>query len=262
MPLKPEIIVMSDSTELAKTAARVLVETAGECVDRKGRFTVALSGGSTPRHMNRMLAQEPLRSNMAWDKTHVFWVDERCVPQSDPASNYGSAHEDFLGRVPIPVDQVHPMPGEVAPEEGAKIYQRELEAHFRPSKGEYPVFDLVFLGIGTDGHTASLFPSAGSSALSKKWVVAVRGGIPDVYRLTLTYDVLNRANRICFLVSGKNKAQIVKTIFEDKESRLPAQGIRALHGKLQWLMDKEASSLLTEGTIHGASQIHRPHSSR
>ncbi len=253
MPLKPEIIVTSDSTELARIGARILVETAGECVDRKGRFTVALPGGSTPRHMNRMLAQEPLRSSMAWDKTHLFWVDERCVPISDAASNYGLAHEDFLGRVPIPVDHIHPMPGEVVPEEGARIYERELEAHFRPSKGEYPVFDLVFLGIGMDGHTASLFPAADSSVLSGKWVVAVKGGIPDVYRLTLTYDVLNRAKKICFLVSGKNKAQIVKTIFEDKDARLPAQGIRALHGELQWLMDKDASSLLPEGIIHGAS---------
>ena len=253
MPLKPKIIITSDWTVLAKTAVRIFVERAKDCVTQKGRFAVALSGGSTPRHMYRMLTQEPLRSNIAWDKTHIFWVDERCVAKSDPASNYGLAHEDFLGQIPIPADHIHPMPGEAAPEEGARIYQRELEAYFRPGKGEFPAFDLVFLGIGKDGHTASLFPTERSVGPTERWVEFVKGGTPDVYRLTLTYDVLNRAEKICFLVSGKNKAPIVKALFENRPARLPAQKIRPLHGELIWLMDQQASSLLSGDIIHGTS---------
>jgi 6-phosphogluconolactonase len=245
MALKPEIIVTSDSRELAQAAVRIFVKAAKDSVARKGCFTVALSGGSTPRRMNRMLAQEPYRSSVAWGKTHIFWVDERCVSMDDQASNYGLVRKDFLDQVPIPVDHVHSMPGEAAPEEGAKIYHDELETFFRSTKGEYPVFDLILLGIGTDGHTASLFPETPSAAMSKKWVIAVKGGTPDVYRLTLTYDVLNRAEKICFLVSGKNKAPIVKAIFEDEQAGLPAQKVQPLNGRLTWLMDRQASSLLS-----------------
>jgi 6-phosphogluconolactonase len=195
--------------------------------------------------MNRMLAQEPLCSNVAWGKTHIFWVDERCVPVDDPASNYGAARRDFLGQIPIPVDHVHPMPGEAAPEKGAEIYHNELKTFFGLKEGEFPVFDLILLGIGMDGHTASLFPATPSAALSKKWVVAVKGGTPDVHRLTLTYHILNQANNICFLVSGENKAPIVRAIFENEQAGLPAQRVQPKNGRLTWLMDRQASSLLT-----------------
>ena len=249
MVLKPEIVVTPDSNELARTAVRIFEKTSKDSVARRGCFSVALSGGSTPRHMNRMLVQEPYYSSIAWDRTHIFWVDERCVSVNDPASNYGVAHKDFLDQVPIPVDHVHPMPGEVAPEEGVKIYHNELRAFFRSIKEEAPVFDLILLGIGIDGHTASLFPETPSNALSKKWVMAVKGGTPNVYRLTLTYNVLNRAKKICFLVSGVNKAPIVKTIFENKQAGLPAQKIQPINGRITWLMDRQASSLL--GTTLG-----------
>lgn len=244
MALKPEIIVTSDSSELARAAVRMFVQAAKESVARKGCFAVALSGGSTPRNMNRMLAQEPYCSSIPWGETHIFWVDERCVSMDDPASNYGMARKDFLDRIPIPVDHIHPMPGETAPEEGAKIYRNELKKYFRSKKGEYPAFDLILLGIGTDGHIASLFPAIPSLALSKKWVIAVEGGTPDVYRLTLTYDVLNRAEKICFVVSGEDKAPIVKTIFENEQVGLPVQKVQPLNGRLTWFMDSEASSLL------------------
>jgi len=244
MALKPEIIITADSSELARAAVRIFVQEAKESVARKGCFCVAISGGSTPRNMNRMLAQEPYCSSIAWGKTHIFWVDERCVSVDDPANNYGVARKDFLDRIPIPEDHVHPMPGEAAPEEGAKIYHNELKKFFRSERGGYPAFDLILLGIGTDGHTASLFPAIPSLALSKKWVIAVKGGTPDVYRLTLTYDVLNQAEKICFLVSGENKAPIVKTIFENEKVGLPAQRIQPLKGRLTWLMDSEAISLL------------------
>jgi 6-phosphogluconolactonase len=246
MTLKPEIVITSDSNELARAAVRIFQKAAKDAITQKDHFAVALSGGSTPRHMNRMLAQEPHCSGIAWDKIQIFWVDERCVSMDDPASNYGVARKDFLDQVPIPIDHVHPMPGEAIPEEGARIYQSELKAFFRSIDEESPVFDLILLGIGTDGHTASLFPGTPFSVLlSKEWVLAVKGGTPDVYRLTLTYDVLNRAKEICFLVSGEKKAPIVKSIFENEQAGLPAQKIQPLNGRLTWLMDRQAGSLLS-----------------
>jgi 6-phosphogluconolactonase len=254
MARKPEVIVTSDSTELALAAVRIFVKAAKDSVARKGCFTVALSGGSTPRHMNRMLAQEPHCASIAWGKTHIFWVDERCVPVNDSASNYGTARSDFLGRIPIPVDHVHPMPGEAAPEEGAEIYRNELKTFFASKEGEFPAFDLILLGIGLDGHTASLFPATPSAALSRKWVAAVKGGTPDVHRLTLTYHILNRANHICFLVSGESKAPIVKVTFENKQAGLPAQKVQPINGRLTWLMDQQASSLLIT-TLEGLEEL-------
>ena len=126
MTLKPEIIITSDSRELARAGVRIFVQAAKDAVAHRGCFTAALSGGSTPRLMYGMLAREPYCSRIAWEKIHLFWVDERCVSENDPASNYGAARKDFLDQVPIPADHVHPMPGEAAPEEGAKIYQNEL----------------------------------------------------------------------------------------------------------------------------------------
>jgi 6-phosphogluconolactonase len=195
--------------------------------------------------MHKLLAEEPFRSDIPWNKTQIFWVDERCVPVDDPASNFGLARKDFLERAPIPSGQIHPMPGQVAPEEGARKYQGEMEGFFQTVQEAFPAFDVIFLGMGEDGHTASLFPDRSSVVGSERWVLVVKGGSPDVYRLTLTYDVLNRAKRIYFLVSGKGKALIVKTVLENKDAGLPAQKIRPVQGELTWLLDREAASLLS-----------------
>jgi 6-phosphogluconolactonase len=203
--------------------------------------------------MHKLLGERPYRSELPWNKTHIFWVDERCVPVDDPASNFGLAKKDFLERVPIPLEQIHPMPGEFAPEEGAKKYQEEMEKVFHIQKKDSPIFDLIFLGIGADGHTASLFPGVKPPHASNRWVIAVKGGNPNVYRLTLTYRVLNRAKRVCFLVFGKEKALIVRTVLENKDARLPAQQIQPVQGKLTWLLDKEAASLLSKEMIRDAS---------
>ena len=252
MPSKPEIIITDDPSELAETAANIFTSTAKACVTKKNLFTVAISGGSTPRGMHKLLAEEPFRSDIQWNKTHIFWVDERCVPVDDPESNFGLAKKDFLERIPIPLEQIHPMAGEFAPEEGAKKYQEEMERVFQIQEEDFPTFDLIFLGMGNDGHTASLFPGAKSSRAPDRWVIAVKGGNPNVYRLTLTYDVLNRARRVCFMVSGKEKAPIVKTVLENKDARLPAQKIQPVQGELTWLLDREAASLLSEEMIRDA----------
>ena len=250
---QPQIIVTHDPSELAETAAKIFGSTAKDCVMRRNLFTVAISGGSTPRGMHKLLAEEPFRSAIPWNKTHIFWVDERCVPADDPASNFGLAKKDFLERIPIPPEQIHPMPGKIAPEEGAKKYQEEMAKVFQKREEDLPIFDLIFLGMGKDGHTASLFPATQSLHGPGRWVIAVKGGHPNVYRLTLTYDVLNRAKRICFLVSGREKALIVKTVLEHKDARLPAQEIRPVKGKSKWLLDKEAASLLSKEMIRDAS---------
>ena len=253
MPSKPEIIITDDARELARIAANIFMSTAKDCVTQGNLFTVAISGGSTPRDMHKFLAEEPYRSDIPWNKTHIFWVDERCVSVDDPASNLGLAKKDFLERIPIPLEQIHSMPGESAPEEGAKNYQEEMEKVFRAKEEDLPIFDLIFLGMGKDGHTASLFPGAKSPRAPGRWVIAVKGGDPNVYRLTLTYDVLNRAKRVYFLVSGKEKAPTVKTVLENKNAHLPSQVIQPVKGKLTWLLDKEAASLLTKEMIRDAS---------
>ncbi len=245
MHLQPQIIVTNEPSEWARTAADIFTTTARDCVKQTNLFTVAISGGSTPRGMHKLLAEEPYRSDIPWKKIHIFWVDERCVPVDDPASNFGQAKKDFLEWIPIPVEQIHPMPGGTVPEEGARKYQEEMKRVFQMQERASPIFDLIFLGMGKDGHTASLFPGARSPRTQDRWVRAVRGGNPNVYRLTLTYDVLNRAKRVCFLVSGKEKAPILRIVFEDKDARLPAQKIHPVQGKLIWLLDKEAASLLT-----------------
>lgn len=245
MRLQPQIMITNDPSELARTAAAIFRTTAKDCVTQKKLFTVAISGGSTPRDMHRLLVEKPYRSDIPWKETHIFWVDERCVPVDDPASNYGLAKKDFLEQISIPLGQIHPMPVGFAPEEGAKKYQEEMVRIFQIQEKDFPIFDLVYLGMGKDGHTASLFPGTQSHSESNRWVIAVKGGTPNVYRLTLTYNVLNRAKRVFFLVSGKEKAPIVRTVLENKDALLPAQKIQPVQGKLTWLLDKEAASLLT-----------------
>lgn len=231
--------------DLARRGAGIFSQVANKSFEKRGRFIVAISGGSTPRGMHRMLGEEPFRSNIPWENTDIFWVDERCVPENDPASNYGAAKKDFLDRVPVPKAQIHPMPGEGSPENGALHYQRELLKVFQAGAGELPVFDLIFLGLGTDGHTASLFPGQSSLKEKKRLVVSVKGGNPNVSRLTMTFPVLNRAGHIVFLVSGRDKASILKTVLKSEKAGFPAQRIHPLSERLTWLLDREAASLLS-----------------
>jgi 6-phosphogluconolactonase len=158
------------------------------------------------------------------------------------------AKKDLLDVIPIPKMQVHPMPGELAPQHGALKYQQEIIDFFQPRVGKFPIFDLIFLGIGTDGHTASLFPGQIALHEKEKLVVAVKGGKPDVSRLTMTLPILNSARHLVFMVSGKEKASVVKTALEQSQVKLPAQRIHPLNGTISWLLDRDAASLLEEGT--------------
>ena len=246
MGLKHEIIITSSPRDLAHTAALHLCDIAEASVKNRNRFVLAISGGATPRAMHRLLSDEPYISRIPWDASHIFWVDERCVPYSAPESNYGSAKIDLLDRVPLPEDQIHPIPVLQTPEEGAYRYERNLKDLFRRESEPFPVFDLIFLGLGMDGHTASLFPGHESLDQKKRLVVSVLGGNPLVRRITLTLPVLNRARHIAFLISGKEKASITKAVLEIGNDHLPAKRVHPSNGRVTWLLDRASASMLAE----------------
>ena len=247
---RAKIIARDNALQVAVTAVDIFTTAAENAVRDRGRYMVALSGGSTPRGMHRMFADESYFSVIPWNKIHIFWVDERCVPVNSRSSNFGAAKRDFLLKVPIQADQIHAMPGHTRPEAGALGYQQELTEFFRLEQGRFPVFDIIFLGMGSDGHTASLFP--GHKALDEKnrLIVAVKGGNPYVSRLTMTLPVINNARRVVFLVCGAEKADTLRVAFEDESAGLPVQQIRPRDGELMWLLDKEAASLLPGKRIH------------
>jgi 6-phosphogluconolactonase len=242
----PQIMIEEEANRLAESAARIFFARARDSVLTKGVFSVALSGGNTPRGMHRLLAKEPLRSAIPWAKIHLFWVDERCVPRDHPASNYGAAKKDFIEQVPLPRENIHPMPLREQPAAGATIYEALLREFFRQNPGDpaFPAFDLIYLGLGKDGHTASLFPGTGSLVEAKSWVIAVKGGEPNVDRLTMTLPVLNQGREVVFLVAGKEKAMILQDIVLKRRAGLPAREVQPVSGKLTWLIDREASRLL------------------
>jgi 6-phosphogluconolactonase len=238
---KPEIIVVPDARQLAKAGAACFEQTVANAVRSRGEAAIAISGGSSPRQMYRRLAGQPYVDRIPWKRIHLFWVDERMVATGDPASNFTAAREDFISKVTIPADQVHPMPVFDPTTAGADAYSRELRSYFGSNQ---PVFDLIFLGIGSDGHTASLFPDQVHTHKDSDWVLSVKGGNPDVHRLTLNYPVLNRAMAIIFLVSGRDKAEMVHTLLSDDETEFPPQRIQPQGGRLIWLIDQSAASLL------------------
>ena len=242
---KVRIIVEKHEEALSDRGARLFEQKAIEAVKREGRFFVALSGGSTPRRMHAKFADRP---SIPWREIHIFWADERCVPVEDTSSSFGAAWEDFLGKVPLPSEQIHAMPAHMPPGEGALSYERELKRVLGPRQGRFPSFDLVFLGLGRDGHTASLFPAQSSLEEDERCVVAVKGGDPDVDRLTLTLPVINQAKEVAFLVSGKAKAEAVRAVIEEEGGAFPASRVRP--GMLTWLLDRDAASLLPEETLN------------
>jgi 6-phosphogluconolactonase len=237
----------NDPKDLAKMAAGLFLAEAEASIRQRDQFTVALSGGSTPRGMHRLLATEPWLTRVPWNKTHLFWVDERCVSPENPASNYGTAKRDFLDALPVSPDQIHFMTCGSSPPGDASSYQEMLMDFFAVPKGAVPQFDLIFLGMGADGHTASLFPGQAALSEKEKWVTAVRGGNPEVDRISMTLPLINRARHIAFLVSGLEKSEVLRSVLMDREIRYPAQQVKPLTGKLTWLLDRAAASLLPQG---------------
>ncbi len=240
-----KILIKDNPEDLAWAGAELFCKAAETAVSQKGCFTVALSGGSTPRPMHRLLTKDPFRTGIPWNQTHVFWVDERMVSYDHPHSNFGLFRNDLLDHVSLPAANIHPMPNTKTPDENAFLYQKQLDGFFNPPRYQYPVFDLIVLGLGNDGHIASLFPGTPDPENKAAWVMPVKGGNPDVFRLTLTFPVLNNAARLLFLVSGKEKAEVIHEVFEKPSADLPAQHIRPHRCRPTWLLDRLAASMLS-----------------
>jgi 6-phosphogluconolactonase len=248
MPLQVEYFVEPDAAALARRAARHFAEAAAQAAAARGRARIAISGGSTPRAAFEILADasQPFRAAMPWDKLELFWVDERCVPPDDDDSNYRMTREAMLDQVPLPSAQIHRMEGELAPDVAASRYESELRNAFRLEGAETPRFDLIALGMGPDGHTASLFPH--TSALHEMSRLAVANHVQnkDAWRITLTAPVINQGASVFFLVEGADKAEILREVFlgpRDPE-RLPSQLVAPAGGILTLLLDKAAAARL------------------
>ncbi len=222
---------------------------ASEAIARNGQFTAALSGGRTPRDFFLLLSHAQMPES--WADTHIFLVDERCVPLDSPDSNYGLIRSSLLSRVPLPAHNVHPVP--VDPDDAAtsaRRYEEELRYFFRLSPAVLPVFDLIHLGIGADGHTASLFPGTAVLAGTDRLAMEVSPGGNRLNRVTLTLPVINNAENVMMLATGAEKADIVRRVIEERDESLPAARVRP-KGKLLYVLDREAAAELKE-TSSGA----------
>jgi len=244
------LTVCPDPAALAEAAAQLVVDAAGEAVRERGRFMLCLAGGETPRATYARLAQPELSGRVRWDRTWIFFGDERAVPPDHAESNYRMAHESLLSCVPIPPGQVLRMRAEQPDAEGAAAaYAAQIAGAFGTRRGELPRFDVVLLGLGVDGHTASLFP--GSPVLREvfRTVAAVHVAAARIpQRVTLTFPVLNAAARVVFLVAGPEKAKIVKTVLVE-QSTLPAAMVRPTDGELVWIADRAAAALHPVGEV-------------
>jgi 6-phosphogluconolactonase len=239
-----EVLIFADAAELAREAARRFAGLAETFTNDAGRFTVALSGGSTPKAMFQILAEKPFADSLPWPSIYFFWGDERCVPPDHAESNYRMANETLLSMVPVPRENILRIPAEDEDHErAAAIYSETLQTFFAE---EQPGFDLVFLGMGADGHTASLFP--GTTALCADGGVAAANYVDKLqsWRITLTADAINRARNVIFLVAGADKAPALKEVIQGPRNpkQYPSQLILPSHGALLWMVDEAAAKLL------------------
>jgi 6-phosphogluconolactonase len=234
-----EVKIYSTLENLSKAAAEEFVRCAQEAIARENRFAVALAGGNTPRTMYEILARE-YSAKIDWRRIHFFWGDERYVPHDDPQSNYRMAKELLLDALKIPVSNIHPMPTQFPnPAEAAVDYERTLKVFF---PGKIPRFDLILLGVGTDGHTASLFPGHASLEEREAWVVPVQADVKPPVRLSLTLPAINSAWNIFFIAAGEEKHHVVQTMLEPPEKaqqRFPAAMVRT-NGRLVMFLDVRA----------------------
>lgn len=249
----PFLETFRDRQALIQGAAGKIVRLCVRAIEEKGRFAVALSGGSTPRPLYALLA-DGLCGFIEWSRVHFFWGDERCVPPDDIRSNYRMVRESLLDKVSIPSANVHRIHGEEDPRATAAAYEKELRSFFENAKEDGPPvvgFDLVLLGMGENGHTASLFPGLPAVTETVRWVMAQYVEVVSMWRVTLTPVVINAADHVLFLVSGADKAETARRVLEGpvQPEVLPAQAIRPAHGQLLWLMDDGAAGRLGKETL-------------
>lgn len=244
---KPEIIICSEVGELNRKAAAQFIERARAAIARAGRFSVALSGGSTPKALYSLLGSPDYRDRVDWQRAHLFWGDERCVPPDHTESNFRMVNEALLSAIQIPEKNVHRMAGEKEPNEAVADYQRDLQDFFALGIGELPRFDLILLGLGEDGHTASLFPGSTALTEEKHLVATTYVERLKAHRLTLTLPVLNNAAQASFLVAGASKSAIVENLLGANSQSLdyPAGQIQPSNGQLTWFVTKDAAGRIS-----------------
>lgn len=239
------ITIFPNLEALSQAAAGMVVERCTLAIKAHSRFSIVLSGGSTPQRTYELLGSPPYRDQIAWEKVHVFWGDERCVPLDDPRSNAKMANEVLLDKVPVPLHQIHPIVCSGDPSKTAKDYEDLLKAFFQDQP---PRFDLILLGLGPDGHTASLFPGTPVLKEDERWVADVYVPGQDFHRITLTVPIVNSAAAAAFLVAGSDKAHALYEVRKGATNpeRFPAQLISPVDGELFWLVDNEAAVNIEE----------------
>jgi 6-phosphogluconolactonase len=241
-----EMIVCQDNAELGRQSAERFSQLARESVEVSGRFTVTLSGGSTPKHLYSLLATPAYKERIPWNNVHLFWGDERCVPPNHPESNFGMVQEALLSKIKIPAENIHRMAGEREPQAAASEYEKHLQEFFGLRGGALPRFNLNLLGIGEDGHTASLFPGSGALNETRRLVVAPFIEKLNTYRLTLTLPVLNHGAENWFLITGSSKAAALKEILSGSPE-LPAAKVQPVDGRLIWFITQDAAPIVSAG---------------
>jgi 6-phosphogluconolactonase len=259
-----ELHIYKDAQELSEAVAKWISDSIAETLKKKDRFTIALSGGSTPQRLHKILAASPYKEQIDWSKLHIFWGDERAVPFEDSRNNAKMAYDTLLNFVPVPASQIHVMRTDIAPEQSAIEYEKILHQYFDPppggggnlsplssngdagSPGSEPVtsFDLVLLGMGDDGHTLSLFPGTEVVHEETAWAKAYFLKAQDMYRITLTKTIVNRSASIAFLTTGAGKAHALKEVLKGayNPDLYPSQEIRPTTGELHWFVDEAAAS--------------------
>lgn len=238
-PVRERLHVLPDSESLSRRAASLVVTLADAGIEAKGTFSIALSGGDTPKRLFTLLGSE-YAAAVPWSRVHFFWVDERCVPKDHEESNFKHAYERWLSRIAVPEENIHRIRGELSPEDAAARYEDELRGAFG-GRG-LPSFGLILLGMGSDGHTASLFPGAASLDEKERTAIAVYADTLKSRRVTLTLPVLNNADHVLFLVSGSARAEVLGTIFDPERRRsVPAGLVQPARGVLTWLVDEDAA---------------------
>jgi len=237
-----EIKIAPDKDALSRMGADEVVRCATASIAAHGRFTIALSGGSTPQGAHALLAHH---KELPWEKIHIFFGDDRHVPPDDKDSNYRAAKESLLSKIDIPPENVHRIKAELDAREAAQQYEDELKTFFQLPAGQWPRFDLIMLGMGPDGHTASLFPGTAALNETSRWVVANWVEKLNTWRITFTFPLINHAAEILYLVAGDEKAQVLKDVLEKPNKDLyPTQRVQPSNGKMLRILEKGAARLL------------------
>jgi 6-phosphogluconolactonase len=236
-----ELHIYKNPDELSRSVAAWIADTITATLKQQDRFTIALSGGSTPKALHKLLAASPYKEKIDWSKLHVFWGDERAVPFDDDRNNAKMAYDTLLKFVPIPPYHIHVMRTDIGPEESAAEYEKILHMYFDNTPLS---FDLVLLGMGDDGHTLSLFPGTAAVHEEKAWTIAYFLKAQDMYRITLTKTIVNKAAKVAFLTTGANKAHALKEVQQGayNPDLYPSQEIRPTNGELHWFVDEAAAA--------------------